>query len=49
MLCTGVRVVQWSDGGAFGDLLVAVRRRHGRRTGTTASRHVGQFPALSES
>jgi len=41
-------VVQRPDGGALGDLLVAVRRRHGRRARTPAARHVGQLPALSE-
>jgi len=49
MMCTGVRVVQRSHGGTFRDLLVTVCRRHGRCARTPAARHVGQFPALSES
>jgi len=48
MVRAGVCVVQRPDGGTLRDLLVSVRRRHGRCPGTPASGHVGQLPALPE-
>ncbi len=43
----GVRVVQRPAGGARRDVLVAVRRGHGRRAVHAAPGHLGLVPALS--
>ena len=45
---SGVRVVLGPARRALGDLLVAVRRRHGHGARGAAARHVGLLPALPD-
>ena len=45
---TGIRVVQRPNGGARRDLLVPIRRRHGRGARDAATRHLVLIPALPD-